>query len=153
MSFLGLVAVEVLAVALLLPGAALFAVALRRRLLQRAGGTIELSLRYPGVESSGGWVNGVGRFDRGGELRWYRVFSLSARPRRVLLRRQLEVLGRREPSSGERRALQEGAVVLECRLSGANQAAAEVELALDGTAVTGFLAWLESRPPGATLPR
>ena len=153
MTSLELVAVEIVAALLLLPGALLFAVALRRRLLQRSGGTIELSLRYPGAAASGGWVIGVGRFDRGGELRWYRVFSLSVRPRRVLLRRELEVLGRREPTSGESRALHRGAVVLECRLTGASDPGAGVELALDSTAVTGFLAWLESRPPGATLPR
>jgi hypothetical protein len=27
-----------------------------------------------------------------------------------------------------------------------------VELAMEAGAVTGFLAWLEARPPGATLP-
>ena len=29
---------------------------------------------------------------------------------------------------------------------------ATVELAIDSAVVTGFLAWLEARPPGATLP-
>ena len=58
------------------------------------------------------------------------------------------MLGRRDPSGSEQRALERGIVVLECRASGR-----AVELALDRAAVTGFLAWLESRPPGATLPR
>jgi len=133
---------------LLIPGVLLLAVAVRRRLLQRSGGTIEVSLRLGRSGAGRGWANGVGYFASGGELWWYRIFSLSPRPRRVLLRRELVVLGRRAPTGAERRALHGGAVVLECR---AGQG--EVELALDGLAVTGLLAWLESRPPGATLPR
>ena len=31
-------------------------------------------------------------------------------------------------------------------------AGARVEIGLDTATMTGFLAWLESRPPGATLP-
>lgn len=143
-----MLAIEIVGAALVLPCLLLLAVAVRRRLLHRSGGTIELSMRLAPSGSGRGWVNGVGRFAGGGELRWYRVFSLSPRPRRVLLRRELEVLGRRSPLESEQRALHGGAVVLECRASGS-----DVELALDAPAVTGFLAWLESRPPGATLPR
>ena len=141
-------ALEVLAVLVLTPVVLLVAVAVRRRLLTRSGGTVEISLRRDGARPGRGWANGVGYFASGGELWWYRVFSLSVRPRQVLLRRELEVLGRRVPAGPERRALHGGAVVLECRAGTSG-----VELALDGPAVTGFLAWLESRPPGATLPR
>jgi hypothetical protein len=119
---------------------------LRRVTLQRAGGTVELSLRLKAPGPGRGWVNGVGRFV-GDELLWYRVFSLSPRPRRRYSRRDLEVLRRREPSGGEHRALLEGAVVMECRVGDR-----PVELAMSCSAVTGFLAWLEARPPGATLP-
>ena len=131
-----------------MPGVLLLAIAVRRRLLQRAGGTVEVSMRLGRPGSRRGWADGLGYFASGGELWWYRLFSLSPRPRRVLLRRELVVLGRRAPSGPDRRALPGGAVVLECR-----DGLGEVELALDGPAVTGFLAWLESRPPGATLPR
>jgi hypothetical protein len=58
------------------------------------------------------------------------------------------VLRRREPDNNERFALLSGAVVMECRSS-----AGTVDLAMVPSAVTGFLAWLEARPPGATLPR
>jgi hypothetical protein len=68
-------------------------------------------------------------------------------PAPVLSRRTLEVVRRRPPSGSEQRALQEGAVVLECRVG-----ERPVELAMQPSTVTGFLAWLESRPPGATLP-
>ena len=119
---------------------------LRRVGLQRAGGTVELCLRLKRPGHGRGWVNGVGRFV-GDELHWYRVFSLSPRPRRRYPRRDLQVLRRRDPSGGEHRALQSDVVVLECRAGDQ-----PVELAMSASAVTGFLAWLEARPPGATLP-
>ena len=134
---------------LALLGAALLVLVLglaRRWVLARAGGTVELSLRLKSPGHGRGWVNGVGRFV-GDELRWYRVFSLSPRPRRRYSRRRLEVLRRRDPSGAEHRALQAGAVVLECRAGGR-----PVEMAMSSSAVTGFLAWLEATPPGATLP-
>ena len=136
----------ILAAVVLLSVVVLFAGLLRRVGLQRAGGTVELSLRLKRPGHGRGWVNGVGRFV-GDELRWYRVFSLSPRPRRRYSRTDLQVVQRREPSGGEHRALQHGAVVMECR-SGDGP----VELAMSTSAVTGFLAWLEARPPGATLP-
>ena len=119
---------------------------LRRLVLQRAGGTVELSLRLKRPGHGRGWVNGVGRFVDD-ELRWYRVFSLSPRPRRRYSRRTLTVVRRRDPSGGEHKALQEDAVVMECLAGGE-----PVELAMSCSALTGFLAWLEARPPGATLP-
>jgi hypothetical protein len=119
---------------------------LRRQLLQRGGGTVELSLRLKPEARGRGWVLGIGRFVED-DLQWYRVFSLSPRPRRTLSRRDLEVVRRREPDRSETYALLKGAVVMECR-SGQTP----VELGMEPAAVTGFLAWLEARPPGATLP-
>ena len=115
-------------------------------MLQRGGGTVDLSLRLKQGTHGRGWVLGVGRFD-GDSLKWYRVFSLAMRPRRTLSRRDLRVVLRREPNGPERYALLSGAVVMECR-----SANGPVELAMEPSAVTGFLAWLEARPPGATLP-
>ena len=139
------------ATSLLLSGVALvvLVVALgvaRRWALQRGGGTIELSLQLKASGHGRGWVNGVGRFV-GDELQWFRVFSLSPRPRRRYSRRDLHVLRAREPSGAEHRALLAGAVVLECRAGGR-----PVGLAMSRSAHTGFLAWVEARPPGATLP-
>jgi hypothetical protein len=124
----------------------LLAVAVRRRWLQSAGGTVELSLRLRRLTYGRGWSNGVGFFD-GDDLRWYRVFSLSLRPRRVLSRRELQIVRRRPASDAETLALPDGAVVMECAVRGG-----PVDLAMQPATVTGFLAWLESRPPGATLP-
>ena len=140
-----LVATIVLSV-VLLAVVPLLTIALRRRALQRGGGTIELSLLLKPSEPGAGWVLGVGRF-AGDDLEWYRVFSLSPRPRRTLSRRELTVCARRPPQGAERHALLAGAVVMECR-----ERRGQVSLAMDPSAVTGFLAWLEARPPGATLP-
>ena len=118
----------------------------RRLVLTRGGGTIELSLQLKSAGHGRGWVNGIGRFV-GDELQWFRVFSLSPRPRRRWSRRDLQVVRSREPSGAEHRALLEGAVVLECRAGGR-----PLELAMSTSARTGFLAWVEARPPGATLP-
>ena len=137
------VGLAVVALLVLLPLVALHA---RRRLLQRRGGTIELSMRLDPLPTGSGWVPGVARFE-GDELRWYRVVSLAPFPRRVLSRRDLRVMRRRELADGEGLALHAGSVVVECR-----DARGPVELAMDRRAATGFLAWLESQPPGATLP-
>lgn len=136
--------VEWVAVVLLLLALPLFGIALRRRLLTRHGGTIDLSLRLrPGLHGRG-WSLGLGRFT-GDDLQWFRVFSLSRGPRRVLTRRDLAVVRRRQPTGGE--LMLHGQVVMEC-LAGEQS----VELAMQPAALTGFLAWLEARPPGATLP-
>lgn len=129
MVFLVLLAVAVLAV--------------RRSTLQRSGGTVECSLQHPGHVR---WTLGVGRYD-GDRLKWYRLLSLRAGPRHVLVRTRLSVVDRRQPDSHEVDALPAGSVVVTCIHDGA-----VVELALGEQALTGFLAWLEASPPGAHAP-
>lgn len=119
---------------------------LRRRFLSRDGGAIEMSFRLKPKNQGRGWVLGVGRFV-GDDLQWFRVFSLSSRPRRTLSRRDLEVRTRRVPKGPEALSLLKGAEVVELHSS-----TGRIEIALDPSALTGFLAWLEARPPGATLP-
>ena len=118
----------------------------RRRLLQRQGGTVELSLRLKRGSRDRGWVQGIGRFVED-DLQWYRVFSLATGPRRTLSRRDLTVQRQRPPTGEEAYSLHAGSVVMECTSS-----RGPVELGMDASAVTGFLAWLEGRAPGATLP-
>jgi hypothetical protein len=137
---------EVLVGIVVLAGLLLGGIALRRRFLSRSGGAIELSLRLKPRSQGRGWVLGVGRFV-GDDLQWFRVFSLSPRPRRTLSRRDLAVRARRSPKGPESLALLKGAEVVELTSS-----SGPVEIALDASALTGFLAWLEARPPGATLP-
>jgi Protein of unknown function (DUF2550) len=127
----------------------LFVFGLRRRLIQRAGGTFDCSLRRPaGVDaepsanSGKGWVYGVARYS-GDRVEWFRVFSYAPRPRRVLERSAIAVLHRREPIGQEELALLSDSVVLACEHRGVR-----LELAMSEDALTGFLAWLEAAPPG-----
>ncbi|MBT2410113.1 DUF2550 domain-containing protein [Streptomyces sp. ISL-12] len=124
----------------------LFVFGLRRRLIQRSGGTFDCSLRWDAPEEGGGdgkgWAYGVCRYN-GDRVEWYRVFSYSPRPRRVLERGSIEVAGRRLPDGEEELALLSDAVVLACVHRGTR-----LELAMSEDALTGFLAWLEAAPPG-----
>ncbi|MFI2610582.1 DUF2550 domain-containing protein [Kitasatospora sp. NPDC018619] len=142
----------------------LMAFAVRRRLIQRVGGTFDCSYRLkmpadastqPDLDENGkptsapvpptdgkGWVFGIGRYS-GDSIEWFRVFSYAPRPRKLLPRREIEVLGRRYPEGQEELALLSGSVVLRCLHNGA-----PLELAMSEDALTGFLAWLEAAPPG-----
>ncbi|RZS87098.1 uncharacterized protein DUF2550 [Motilibacter rhizosphaerae] len=133
---------DALGLLLLLVLLVLLGFAVRRRLLQRRGGTFDCSLRNPRRRAPKGWMLGVGRYSSD-TIEWYRVFSFSPRPRDVVGRRGLEVLARRAPSGAEALALLPGAVVLDCA-----EGERRVELAIGSDALTGFLAWLESAPPG-----
>jgi hypothetical protein len=119
--------------------------ALRRRVITRRGGTFDCSLRLREGPNGKGWVLGIGRY-AGDELEWYRVFSYSTRPRRTFVRRNLRVIDRREPTGVEVFSLLSGAVVVSCR-DGDHR----LELAMSSEALTGFLSWVESAPPG--IPR
>jgi hypothetical protein len=126
----------------------LFLFGLRRRLIQRPGGTFDCSLRpaptgdAEPTAGGKGWVYGVARYS-GDRVEWFRVFSYAIRPRRVLERPAIEVTGRREPQGSEELALLSDAVVLSCVHRGTR-----LELAMSDDALTGFLAWLEAAPPG-----
>ncbi|GGZ31773.1 hypothetical protein GCM10010387_27410 [Streptomyces inusitatus] len=148
------VLVSVLALVALV-GIALFVFGLRRRLIQRSGGTFDCSLRWnlpedpdDGPESAAepsngkGWVYGVARYS-GDQVMWFRVFSYAPRPRRILERSAIEVVARRTPEGEEELALLSDAVVLGCLHRGVR-----LELAMSEDALTGFLAWLEAAPPG-----
>ncbi|MEU7578231.1 DUF2550 domain-containing protein [Streptomyces sp. NPDC041068] len=124
----------------------LFVFGLRRRLIQRSGGTFDCSLRWNAPEkgdtSGKGWGYGVARYN-GDRIEWFRVFSYAPRPRRVLERSAIEVVDRRAPDGEEELALLSDAIVLGCLHRGVR-----LELAMSEDALTGFLAWLEAAPPG-----
>ncbi|GAA3296180.1 DUF2550 domain-containing protein [Streptomyces cinereospinus] len=124
----------------------LFVFGLRRRLIQRSGGTFDCSLRWDVAEKPDtggkGWAYGVARYN-GDRVEWFRVFSYAPRPRRVLERSAIEVAGRRLPEGEEELALLSDSVVLACLHRGTR-----LELAMSEDALTGFLAWLEAAPPG-----
>jgi hypothetical protein len=127
-------------VLVLLLGVALI---VRRRWLTRNGGTFEASYRARPSDSGGGWLLGVGRY-AGDTLEWFRIFSLSPRPKRVWQRSTLTYVDRREPERVEQMSLYPGHVIIRCETpSGA------VELALGPSSLMGFQSWLEGAPPGA----
>ncbi|MBR7837310.1 DUF2550 domain-containing protein [Actinospica durhamensis] len=99
------------------------------------------------VRDGRGWSYGIAQYgaDR---VDWYRIFSYAFRPAAVLTRRDLEVVGRREPEGTEELALFPGWTILDCRFG-----AGYAELALSEDALTGFLSWLEAAPPGQGVSR
>ncbi|NUO55824.1 MAG: DUF2550 domain-containing protein [Hamadaea sp.] len=148
MGILKAIAVGLIVVFLLL--ATLF---LRREWFARRGGTVEIYMRLGMMVEGRGWAPGFARF-AGDELRWYRMFSFSPRPRRILRRRDLSLVGRRTPSSAEQVLVPAEWVVV--RLLRPTRTVQPdplpddklVEIAMSPTVVTGFLSWYESAPPG-----
>lgn len=138
--------IEIVALVLVVFACLLAVVVFRRRLLLRGGGAIDMSLRVRTRRMGRGWAPGIGRYG-GDRLEWFRVFSLLPRPTRVLPRAELEVAGQRPPEGPESLLVQAGAVIITCRFQND-----EVQLAMNSEAVTGFMSWLESSPPGYTLP-
>lgn len=116
------------------------------------GGGVDVCLRRRPVSPSrfgsrdvtAGWHFGVGRY-RGNEFAWYRLTSFRPGSTIVLDRTDLEIVDRREPLETEAYAIPHAASVLRCRVNGA-----DLELAMAPGVLTGFLAWLEARPPGLT---
>src|SRR3954466_4894660 len=78
----------------------LFVFGLRRRLIQRSGGTFDCSLRWDVPEkpdtNGKGWSYGVARYN-GDRIEWSRFFSSPSRPRRPRDRSAIEAAGRRFP--------------------------------------------------------
>jgi hypothetical protein len=120
---------------------------LRRAFLARFGGIIRLSVRVTTILDGRGWSAGFARFVDD-ELRWYRMFSFSPRPKRVLSRNGLAVERRRLPEGQERLILPTDWIILRCTNNHA-----PVEIAMATTTLTGFLSWLEAAPPGAVSAR
>lgn len=118
----------------------------RRRVIARHGGTFELSYRARSGRTGRGWLLGVGRYT-GERLEWFRFFSLSVRPKISWERADLSYEGRRDVVGAEQMALYPDHLVIVCR-----DREGEIELAMAGTSLTGFQAWLEAKPPGAQMP-
>ncbi|NJC81534.1 DUF2550 domain-containing protein [Planosporangium mesophilum] len=130
--------------ALLLGLALLF---LRRGFIARSVGTIEMSWRLNTVVPGRGWSPGIGRF-MGDDLRWYRMFSFSPRPRRTLSRRALMIESRRVPDGPECLALAPDWMILRCVSDDTL-----VEIAMAESTLAGFLSWIEAVPPGTVSTR
>ncbi|MQA08103.1 MAG: DUF2550 family protein [Pseudonocardiaceae bacterium] len=115
----------------------------------RVGG-INVALRWRADDSGRGWHLGIGRY-HGDEFVWFRVLSLRVGPNQVIRRDGLEIADRREPSSSESYAMPADSTVLRCRPL-RSDASGTLDIAMGPEALTGFLSWLESAPPGRRLP-
>lgn len=123
---------------------------MRRFVLLRSGGAVECYLRARGEKGRrGSWRIGFGRYGSG-DLGWFPVLSLRPRPTVRLSRRGLVVVGRRAPGA-EDAPLPADVTVLEVGWAGADgsdPSEAALEVAMGESALTGFLSWIESMPPG-----
>jgi hypothetical protein len=127
---------------LLLVAAVLVWLAVRRLRALRSGG-VHAALRTRLDDTGKGWHLGVGRY-QGDEFVWFRVLSLRPGPDRIISRSALEIADRRDPSGPELYTMPPSSRVLRFRETGTS----EIELAMSPDALTGFLSWLESAPPG-----
>lgn len=127
--------------------------------MRRSGG-VNVALRWDPENAGAGWHLGVGRY-MGERFAWYRVWSLRGGPSRVLYRERLRIVERREPVGTESYAVPAGSLVLCCSVATGESAATDrsagtgesLEIAMGPDALTGFMSWLESAPPGRRLPR
>jgi hypothetical protein len=146
-------AVWIFAVVLALIVLAAAALASRRYLLERNGGTVDCALRISA--GTGSWRLGVLSYQHD-SLRWHEALGLLLRPEHVFHRRSLAVVSRRPVGQSETVALGTDRIIVEVSVkppadaSGA-PAGEHVELAMTDQALTGFLAWLEASPPGSYL--
>ncbi|WP_019812923.1 DUF2550 domain-containing protein [Saccharomonospora saliphila] len=115
--------------------------------MRRLGG-VSVALRWNPDRARSGWHLGIGRY-QGEEFVWYRVWSLRTGPDRVFHREALSIAGRRAPVGTESYAVPTGSAVLRCD----TEHQGPIELAMGPGALTGFLSWLESAPPGRRVPR
>ncbi|WP_033288487.1 DUF2550 domain-containing protein [Amycolatopsis jejuensis] len=120
----------------------------QRWIRMRRGGGVSVALRWRPDNPRSSWHLGLGRYE-GEKFVWYRVWSLRTGPDRVFQRENMQIADRRDPSGSEAYAVPEGSTVLRCE-SSAQEA---IEIAMGPGALTGFLSWLESAPPGRRLPR
>ena len=146
---LALDAIWLFAAFLVLVVLAAAALATRRFLLERGGGTVECGLRYPAGQ--GPWRPGVASYQQD-ELCWYDALGVLLRPEHVFGRRSLTVLSRRPSLPSEASTIGPERVVIEVWTQPAAELAdGHVELAMTEQALTGFLSWLEASPPGSHL--
>ncbi|MFZ2501329.1 MAG: DUF2550 domain-containing protein [Nocardioides sp.] len=135
------VTADAIGAALLLLIAYGLALVARRRILSRNHGTFEVSYRVRPTGAGRGWLLGLGRY-QGESLEWFRIFSLSPRPKQVWDRRRLSYVSRRSPTGEERMSLYPDHIVVTCEIGDR-----AVDLAMSPDSLMGLQSWLESMPP------
>jgi hypothetical protein len=120
----------------------------RLSMLRRGGASITCAFRLADARVGRGWHFGVVRYTPR-HLQWFRTFSLAPNAKHAFVRRGFEVTGRRKPRGFELRAIPHTAVVVQCVATTRDRRRVAFELAMAESTTNGFLAWLESAPPGA----
>ncbi|HEY1819676.1 MAG TPA: DUF2550 domain-containing protein [Trebonia sp.] len=146
-------AVWIFAAVLVLIILAAVALAARRYLIERSGGTVECALRIPAT--GGAWRLGVLSYQHD-SLLWHGAIGLLLRPEHVFHRRALSVVSRHPADPSEVVTLGPDRIVIEVSVkppadASGSPAGELLELAMTDQALTGFLAWLEASPPGSHL--
>lgn len=132
------------AVVLLVVGVGVFV--LRRFVISRGVGTFDCSMRRMDTHhAGGGWMPGVARYERD-RLDWFRVFTVSPKPSRSLIRSRLMILDHRAPQGSEIYAVMPDWVIVRC-----GYGSHTLELAMSELAYSGLATWLESAPPGTNV--
>lgn len=129
------------------------ALASRRYLLERSGGTVDCALRAPA--GTGTWRLGLLLYARD-SVEWHGALGVLIRAEQSFNRRSLAVISHRDPDPTEVVTLGEDRVIVELAIkppfdASGSPASENVELAMTEQALTGLLAWLESSPPGSHL--
>lgn len=129
---------------------------LRLRTLGRRAGSFPCAIQTPS-----GWTSGIACY-AAGDLRWFRVVSLSPSPRYVWSRRSFAIVGPAVqidadelPAVRSARSLSgRWLVEIVCRVSPPSRPDQEssVTLAVSAGAYAGLASWLESAPPGLARP-
>ncbi|MBT0772079.1 DUF2550 domain-containing protein [Kineosporia sp. J2-2] len=136
---------EILGALLVLFGLVLALFILRRYLLARNGATFDCSLKREHPRRASAWILGVARYSEH-RLEWFRIFTISPRPSRVLDRSQLDLVEWKPPNEDEIHAILPGAVIVRCSYGKENPVI--LEMAMTKSDYTGFATWLEAAPPG-----
>lgn len=135
---------QIVGLALLLGCVVIGWLAMRRLSLVRSGG-VDVSLRRvraSAPKSTRNWNLGVAHYVND-DFVWFRIISLGRRANVTLSRREMEIIDRRRPGPTEEYVVPPDSTVLRCR-----DGERTVELAMTPGVLTGFLSWLEARPPG-----
>jgi hypothetical protein len=127
--------------------------ATRRYLIERSGGAVDCALRVPA--GAGTWRLGVLTYALD-SVEWHVALGVLLRPEHSLHRRALSVVSQRPSEPAEAAVIGEDRVVVEVAVkpqgdASGSPASSHMELAMSDQALTGFLAWLESSPPGSHL--
>ena len=140
---------EILGALLVLFGLVLALFILRRYLLARRGATFDCSLRREHPRRASTWILGVARYEED-RLEWFRIFTVSPRPSRVLTRAQLLLIEWIQPDEQDVHSILPGAVIVRCSYgrTHAENHSEVLELAMTRSDYTGFATWLEATPPG-----